>query len=174
VKNLPFHQNSFATFDNAHIPARMEKRKTFKFPILLLSTDKGEPMPYSMKRSQTLAMLMTMLSLLGLYHLCILLGLLPSEYVWLGRIQTHDELLKYEAVSLAIIVTAVATLVLESLRRWNSVTRVLLYLFTALFAANTVANLFAPTWTERIAFTVVALVLTLLTYRLIHLNKEMK
>lgn len=128
----------------------------------------------STERLQVLAALMTTLSLLGLYHGLILMGHLSSEYVWLGRIQNHEELLRHEGASLMIIAFALITLGLVGLRRLHSVTQPLLYLFTILFAANTVANLFAPTWTERIAFTVVALGLTLLTFRLTQINKEHK
>jgi len=126
------------------------------------------------QRSRIIALLAALLTGLGIYHILILAGLLPSQYVWLGRIQTPEELLLHEGVSLGVIALALAALTLERFRIYTPVSRLLLYLFALLFAANTVANLFAPTWTERILFTAVTSILTLLTYRLIQLNKEIK
>ncbi len=106
----------------------------------------------------------------GLFHLLVLIGIIPDTVVWGGRITQREKLIIMETVSLItiVIVGAVSFIHGRMITAGNGtmVLRIVMWVFAALFLANTAGNLFAQTNFERFAFTPVTAVLTFLTLRL--------
>lgn len=106
----------------------------------------------------------------GLFHLLVLIGVVPDTIIWGGRITDRQKLIVMETVSLIMIVlVGVLSFVhgrMITAGNGSMVLRIVMWVFAALFLANTVGNLFAKTAFERFAFTPVTAVLTFLTLRL--------
>lgn len=104
------------------------------------------------------------------FHLSIIVGLVPFEIVWGGRLETREQMLVFESVSI-VINGLVIYLLLEKTgfvprRVPGRVMRVFMWLLMGLFFLNTIGNLLAETLFERLAFTPVTLISALLFYRL--------
>ncbi len=110
----------------------------------------------------------------GLFHLLVLIGVVPDTIVWGGRITDRQKLIVMETVSLiTIVLVGVLSFVhgrMITAENGSMVLRIVMWVFAALFLANTVGNLFAKTAFERFAFTPVTAVLTFLTLRLVLLK----
>ncbi|GAB3823676.1 hypothetical protein GCM10028821_01530 [Hymenobacter jeollabukensis] len=114
--------------------------------------------------------MLLILSLIVLFHLLILTGVIPFAIVWGGRLKSHQQMLSFETVSIGLnlLMLAVVALAAGRLRlRVNS--RLItgaLWLMTALFLANTVGNLLARTALEQLVFTPLTLLLAVFSFRL--------
>ena len=106
----------------------------------------------------------------GLFHLLVLIGLVPDTVVWGGRITQRQKLIIMETVSLITIILVGAISFIHgrmiSTGNGTMVLRIVVWGFAALFLLNTMGNIFAKTAFERFAFTPVTARLTFLTLRL--------
>ncbi|MEA1919226.1 MAG: hypothetical protein U9N52_05250 [Campylobacterota bacterium] len=127
---------------------------------------------YIIKRQEALSLVSIILLLLGLYHLLILGGFLPSEYVWSGKIESERDLLIYESISLGLIATALIAIYFDYIEIFKRFTQAIFYLYTILFGLNTIANLFAPTQQEQILFSIITFIMTLCMFRLSMKDKD--
>lgn len=105
-----------------------------------------------------------------IFHILVLLRIVPHEIVWGGRAQSYQELLPLEIFSLVInLVAAWLTAALMgytgsySLRKMARIFAGIMFL---LFLLNTLGNLMAVTTTEKL-FAIITLVLALLNLRLV-------
>ena len=125
------------------------------------------------ERNAGLAMLV-LFSLILVFHLLVLSGIVPYDIAWGGRLKSREEMFVFESVSISLntfmmIVVAVRSEFL-SLSINRKVIRGILWGMTILFALNTVGNLFAVSSWETIIFTPITLVLSLLSLRLAFAN----
>ncbi len=111
---------------------------------------------------------------LTLFHLSIISGILffdyaPVEYLWGGKMQTSDELLRFEWVSLGVILLCLHTVLIRfgwiHLPGLLRTTRVILWVLVVLFFLNTLGNILAETTFEKF-FAPVTLVLAVFCLRL--------
>ncbi|KAA9339310.1 hypothetical protein F0P96_01405 [Hymenobacter busanensis] len=114
--------------------------------------------------------MLLILSLIVLFHLLIITGVIPFAVVWGGRLHSHSQMLRFETVSiglnllmLAVVARAVGRLRLRVNARFMQVA---LWLMALLFLANTAGNLLAKTELERLVFTPLTLLLALFSCRL--------
>ena len=110
------------------------------------------------------------LSLVVMFHLSIVIGIVPYEFVWGGKLASYGDMCIMETVSISlnIFMIIIVALRLEYLK-WNwpvKLLQVFLWIFASLFALNTVGNLFAETMMETLIFTPLTLVLSFLFFRL--------
>lgn len=121
------------------------------------------------ERLAAIAML-CILSLVVLFHLLVVAGVVPTGIVWGGRMQTREELLKFEVVSITLNLIMLAVVAIRAglfLPRINgSGIRIALWLMAVLFLFNTIGNLMAKDVIETLAFTPLTLILGLLSLRL--------
>lgn len=103
--------------------------------------------------------------LLVVFHLLVLIGLLPSDIVWQSRINSFGQLLLLELLSLTIL-AGMISVVWQRKTRSNRPLRSAMWVISAFFALNTLANAVASNPFERFIFTPVTLVLMLLALRL--------
>jgi hypothetical protein len=118
--------------------------------------------------------LLALFSALVVFHVVALLGVIPRDMLWGGRIKSAEDFYVFEAVSLTLnaamlFVTAVRAKVLKIAMNTRFLQLVFGLMFV-LFAANTLGNIVAVNMWERIIFTPVTLILSLLSLRLAFAN----
>jgi hypothetical protein len=105
--------------------------------------------------------LMSIFSLGILFHLLVIIGIVPSHIVWGGRATSADELMRLEIVSISLnALFLVFTLILNGnikVRMKPLFAKILLWLMSILFILNTIGNLLAKSSIETIIFTPVTL-----------------
>lgn len=93
-----------------------------------------------------------------LFHLGIILGILlfdfvPKEFLWGGRMETREDLLNFEVVSLVIGGFCLLLVMIHtdklSWPRWKSFAKLSMWLLAALFLLNTVGNILAVSTFEK-------------------------
>jgi membrane protease YdiL (CAAX protease family) len=106
-----------------------------------------------------------------LFHVAVLLRLLPYEVVWGGKLQSDEQMYRFEGLSPLLNLLLIGLLLLKrrNLRqgyrqRWLDWT---LGGFGVLFALNTVGNLMAESCVEQIAFTALTLVTSVLIFSIL-------
>ena len=109
-----------------------------------------------------------------IFHLAVILGILffnfvPIDYLWGGRMQTREQLLAYEIISLLIqFICLILTLIKAKylkLSKVETVAHIGMWVLFAIFLLNTAGNIFAKTIFEKM-FAFVTAVLAILTLRL--------
>jgi hypothetical protein len=112
--------------------------------------------------------------LLILFHLAIIGGMVffdfvPLEFLWGGRLNTFEELLFFECISLAVSIFCLLTVLIRAdilyfpgLKRLS---RISLWLLFVLFALNTFGNFFARTQFEQ-TFALATAILAFLCLRM--------
>lgn len=100
------------------------------------------------------------------FHLVVMAGAVPMQYVWGGRLQSREELLVMESVSLLINLMMVGLCLWErSLIKKGKkqlIISVLFGLLALMFALNTLGNLVAEQTLETMVFTPLTLVSSVL------------
>lgn len=126
----------------------------------------------SFKRATQLSTMI--LSLLSLFHLIVILGIVffdyaPNKFLWGGRMETIDELLKFEIISLVGSVFCVIIILIRFKSRKSSIffyfSRVTLWLLSILFMFNTAGNLMAESRFEKV-FALLTVILSILCLRM--------
>lgn len=103
-------------------------------------------------------------------HVLILTGVIPFQYVWGGRLETEDQMFKFEAVSLIInlfvvgVVASVGGFIKPILP--PKVLRVFLWVFAVLFGLNTIGNIVSLNSIEAIIATPITLIAAIMFFRL--------
>lgn len=109
--------------------------------------------------------------LILIFHLLIILKVIPYSIVWAGKLTNDTEMFRFESIS--IIVNAIYLLLILGLNQYaseskvNNFIRILLWGFVILFALNTIGNLFAESKIEMLIFTPYTFILALFTARIL-------
>ncbi len=97
-----------------------------------------------------------MLGLFGavlLFHICILLKIIPYEITWGGRLQNDSEMYVFETISIVINLLLYLSLLIKGgyIKAFLSakVVNIILWIFLLLFGLNTIGNIFAKTNFEK-------------------------
>ena len=104
------------------------------------------------------------------FHLLVLLQVLPYSIVWGGKLNSVEQMRSMETVSICInlfmilVVLLRAQLIRLDLR--PLFLQVVMGLMCALFVLNTLGNLFSENLFERLVFTPLTLLLAVLCFRL--------
>lgn len=114
--------------------------------------------------------LLSLLSLFLMFHFLIMLGVIPFEIVWGGRLTDRAEMLRSETISvilnlLMITVVAIKTNILKVVLP-EILLKIVLWIMFLLFLLNTLGNIFSLNKFEQFVFTPVTLILSLLSLRL--------
>lgn len=121
------------------------------------------------ERTAGLVMLI-LFSLILLFHLLVLSGVISYNIAWGGRLKSKEEMRVFESVS--ILLTVLMMMVVAVRTKFLSVSvnqkllRGILWVMTIFFALNTVGNLFALSSWETIIFTPITCMLSVLSLRL--------
>lgn len=110
-----------------------------------------------------------------LLHLAFILKLIPYDIAWGGRLQSDQEMYVFEAISLAVIMLLLSTLLVKAGRiKLNVNPKIIngtLWVFLVIFVLNTIGNLFAITNFEKF-FAIVTGLQAFLLWKILRSNKE--
>ncbi|HEV7381244.1 MAG TPA: hypothetical protein VGN64_15710 [Dyadobacter sp.] len=112
--------------------------------------------------------MITLISLVIIFHLAVIISLIPYDIVWAGKINTQREMYTFESVSIAVNILLLVTLILKKEYIKNGVSQsildLLLWIFVVVFLLNTVGNLMAETLFERWVFSPLTLLFAVLLW----------
>ena len=118
-------------------------------------------------RERAIRVLISITVLSLLLHLLILVKIIPYEITWGGRLNNDSEMFLFESMSIGILTFFLLVLLQKGkqLKAFlsNRAITIILWIYFALFALNTLGNLFAETRFEQ-GFTVVTFTLALLIW----------
>ena len=106
-----------------------------------------------------------------LFHFCILVGIIPYEITWGGRLKTDMDMYIFESVSILINLIILLTLLIKGkvIRAFISskAVDIILWILFFLYVLNTIGNLFAETNFEKwfAVLTIISAFLVLLILR---------
>ena len=109
-----------------------------------------------------------------LFHLSILLKIVPYEITWGGRLKSDEDMYVFETVSIAINLLMCMMLLIKGdyIKAFIpiKVVNVFLWIFLVLFALNTVGNVFAETNFEKF-FSILTLASSVLIWIILRRSK---
>jgi len=131
-----------------------------------------------MKNNPSLKLLLTLLSIVIVFHLCILFKIIPYTIAWGGQLQNDSEMYVFEVISIVINLFLGFVLMMKSnyLKFYfkEKIVNIILWFFVVLFALNTLGNLFAKTTFEK-SFSILTLLYAFLIWRVVKAgNKKTK
>jgi len=114
--------------------------------------------------------LLTLFSLVIVFHILVLVQVIPYKIVWGGRLENDTQMIQFEGISIALNLIMLALVAIysgylkwEINRRWIQLG---MWIMVALFLLNTVGNLFAINDWERWIFTPITFLLAVFSFRL--------
>ncbi len=114
--------------------------------------------------------LLIIFSLLFLFHILVLVGVVPANIVWAGKIKTRSDLIKMESISLIVLSIIIAVIAHRlGYHQWwinPRYTQVGIWVFFALFLLNTLGNLTATTAFEKYFFGSLTVLISILLFLL--------
>ena len=118
------------------------------------------------KKKVALILMFVLLGVLLTFHVMIMSGVIPYDIVWAGKLKSHDEMIRFEAVSIFInsVMLFVFVMKYRLLRneRSNRIIDIIIWIFAAFFLLNTVGNLFSESTLELILGTALTLLSAIL------------
>ena len=113
---------------------------------------------------------LTILSLIAIFHLLVMLRIIPFEIVWGGRLKDQSQMLIFETVSVIINLIMLAVVVIKAGFLKVSINpmiiKIALWIMFGLFLMNTIGNLFSNNEIEKIVFTPLTFILSLFSLRI--------
>ena len=111
-----------------------------------------------------------LLLLVVIFHGCIMLGIIPYEMVWGGRLQSQSQMLLFEAVSIILNLLMLTLIAIKAgylkININQTFLRAALWFMAALFTLNTLGNLFSVNELEKMIFTPLTFLLAVFCFRL--------
>lgn len=125
------------------------------------------------KYKTSLIILIGLLIAVILFHIAIIVKVVPYEIAWGGRLQNDTEMYVFEAISILInLFLGLVLLMKVDYIKYHFRARIIviiLWIFLVLFALNTVGNIFAKTLFEK-SFAVLTLIFTILIWKILKTN----
>jgi len=98
--------------------------------------------------------MLLLITLITLFHLAILIKIIPYEITWGGRLKNDSEMYVFETISIIFNIFLGMVLLIkgEQLPAFipMKVVNIILWVFLILFGLNTIGNIFAETLFEKI------------------------
>src|SRR5436190_6300141 len=86
---------------------------------------------------------------LVIFHLCIIIKIIPYEITWGRRLKSDQEMYVFESISIFVNLLLGVVLLMKGgyIKRFfqQSVINIILWIFLILFVLNTIGNIFAKT-----------------------------
>ena len=105
------------------------------------------------KFSQSIKILLVLIIAVILFHICIILKIIPYDITWGGRLQNDNEMYVFESVSILLNLLLGAILLMKGdlikYKFSSKILNVILWVFFAVFLLNTFGNLFSKTYFEK-------------------------
>jgi hypothetical protein len=114
--------------------------------------------------------LLCILASIIVFHLLVLVGVIPFQIVWGGRLTDRAQMVQFESISIVVnlIMLAIVTVRagLLKLRINPIIITIALWVMCVLFLLNTVGNLLSTNAFEKAVFTPLTLLLSVCCFRL--------
>ena len=111
-----------------------------------------------------------------MFHLLILWAIIPYTIIWGGRINSKEQMVQVESLSIILIIIFLIVLVLKrKLNKgiiFNYLVNILLGVFAIYFFINALLNLKAISLLEKLLFTPIALLLSIYIAKILWLTKK--
>ncbi|PJZ75462.1 hypothetical protein [Leptospira neocaledonica] len=113
-----------------------------------------------------------------IFHTIIISGAVPFSIVWGGKLETWEQMILFESISILLNSIFLIVISLDSkyiklpIPQW--VVRITLWIMVAVFSLNTLGNLFSINSTETTLFTPVTLVIALCCLALVLIPSKEK
>ena len=108
--------------------------------------------------------------LVFVFHILIISGVIPYQYVWGGRLESNEQMLRFESISMIINLFIIFIISIKGsyIRPYISskVIKVFLWIFSILFGLNTIGNFLSLNSLEAIVSTPITFILALMFLRL--------
>lgn len=112
--------------------------------------------------------LLILFTLTVIFHFLVIFEIIPFQNVWGGRLKTHEEMLKFETVSVVLNLVFICIVFIKSgfwkLKISPKIITVLLWTMAILFALNTIGNLLAVNNLEKYIATPITFLLSILCF----------
>ena len=109
-------------------------------------------------------------SLVIIFHLLVIVGIIPFSIVWGGRIQSQTQMITFEIISILINVIMLAVVAIHSrylnIKINSKIITASLWVMVGIFLLNTLGNLFSENEWEKIIFTPITFLLSIFSLRL--------
>jgi len=123
----------------------------------------------------TINILIVLLSLVVVFHIFVIGGVIPFEIVWGGRLTDVSKMRVYESISIGLNLMMLFMVMTKAgilhFRINEKVYRIFFGLMCLLFLLNTAGNIFSKNDLERMIFTPLTLIFAVLFLRLTITNK---
>ncbi len=110
-----------------------------------------------------------------LFHLCIMLKIVPYEITWGGRLKNDFQMYIFETISIIINLFLFSILLIKGkyLRAFISmkIVNITLWIFFVLFVLNTIGNILAKTYFEKF-FTLLTLAFSISIWIILRKDKK--
>jgi hypothetical protein len=117
-------------------------------------------------------LLLGLLTAITIFHICILLKIIPYDIAWGGRLQNDQEMYVFESISMLVNLFLIWILLMRgNLVKFKfsiRVVNIILWIFFVIFILNTIGNVFAKTNFEKFF----ALVTGLFAFLLLKIIKQ--
>lgn len=126
--------------------------------------------PDRMRTSIYIRLMLLLLSLVTVFHLCIVVKLVPYEIVWGGRLKNDSEMYVFEAISIVINLFLISVLLIKGsylkVQVKGKVINTVLWIFFFIFILNTIGNIMAKTTFEKL-FAILTLISAVLIWNIL-------
>jgi hypothetical protein len=115
--------------------------------------------------------MITLLSAVVIFHILVLIQIIPYQIVWAGRLNSIAEMQRFETISILINCFIILIITIKgnylNFKFSSKIIISLVWLFIILFSLNTIGNLMAKSNFEKLVFTPLTFILALLSFRII-------
>jgi hypothetical protein len=126
-------------------------------------------------KNQALKIILGVLTAIIVFHILIIIRIIPYEIVWAGKLKSVNEMYVFEMVSILVNILLLAVLLLKGnflkYKIDSKIINGILWFFVFVFALNTVGNLMAKSFFEKAIFTPLTLTLVILIWIIIRKDK---
>jgi hypothetical protein len=114
--------------------------------------------------------MITLLSAVVIFHILVLIQIIPYQIVWAGRLNSIAEMQRFETISILINCFIILIITIKgnylNFKFLSKIIISLVWLFIILFSLNTIGNLMAKSNFEKLVFTPLTFILALLSFRI--------
>ncbi len=122
-------------------------------------------------QKQAINIMIALLTIVLVFHILVLTGVIPYGIVWAGKISTEAEMRKLEVISILVNAFAILILLLKAGYIQNNISvkilNAVIWFFAILFSLNSIGNLFAKFGFELYFFTPLTFILAVLCLRIV-------
>jgi len=127
-------------------------------------------------KSRSLKLMLGLLATVMIFHILVIVQIIPYEIVWAGKLQSIDDMYAFESMSILVNSFLITVLLLKGNffkhRIPGKYINGIIWFFICLFALNTIGNLFAKTIFEKVVFTPLTLISVFLLWDIVRVKSD--